>query len=185
MRLDFEDVLSGVFGRTVLISLYFLSAIWAGSLIGSLGAMAGNRSCWGVVPPGGLFDILWSPGLLINLWIVPNVGLLAIAAVYLMVSENTGFAAWGAIFGMESIFVMLGWDTEDMSMMDQLIGWGSCLLLVSMACTGLWLIRHMRMNRWAHEMAALSAENAMRRAEREAMAEGRNGPSEPPGDLSA
>ena len=44
------------------------------------------------------------------------------------------------------------------------------LVVLTMVETGIWLTRQMRMNRWAHQMAALSAENSMRRAEREAMA---------------
>jgi hypothetical protein len=35
---------------------------------------------------------------------------------------------------------------------------------------GVWLIRHMRMNRWVREWGALNAENALDRAGREAMA---------------
>jgi hypothetical protein len=39
-----------------------------------------------------------------------------------------------------------------------------------MVGTGIWLVRQMRTNRWARAMAELSAENAMRRAERETQA---------------
>ena len=44
------------------------------------------------------------------------------------------------------------------------------LVLLAMVETGIWLTRQMFMNRWAHRLAALSAENSMRRAERETQA---------------
>lgn len=36
-----------------------------------------------------------------------------------------------------------------------------------MMATGLWFLHHWQINRWAGEIAALKAENAMRRAELE------------------
>jgi hypothetical protein len=51
-----------------------------------------------------------------------------------------------------------------------LVAWSVWLVLRVMVETGICLTRQMRMSRRARQMAALSAENAMRRAEREALA---------------
>ena len=169
MQFDFEDVLAGTFGRIILLFLFILSATWVGSVIGGLAWFAGT---WDL-SPGELLSVpalLWEgPTLLINLWIIPNTGLLAVAIVILLVSESYGFAAWGMIVGFESLFVMLG-GGFDGSPRVSLVAWSAWLVLLVMVETGIWLVRQMRVNRWAYQMAALSAENAMRRAEREAMA---------------
>ncbi len=169
MQFDVEDVLAGAFGRIILLFLFMLSATWVGSVIGGLAWFFGT---WDL-SPGELLAVpavLWeSPALLINLWIVPNVGLLAAAIVILLVSESYGFAAWGIIVGFESLFVMLGRGFDWLPRVN-LVAWSAWLVLLVMVETGVWLTRQMRTNRWAYQMAALSAENAMRRAEREAMA---------------
>ena len=168
MQLDFEDVLAGTFGRLVLFSLFLFSAIWMGSTIGGLALAVGRWDFSVHTFSIDLEALWWSPLLLINLWIVPNVAFLAAMMVYLLVSENTGYAAWGTIVGIESLFVMLSWAHHSSPAYRISITWGTWLVLLAMAETGIWLIRQMRMNRWAREMAELSAENAMIRAEREA-----------------
>ena len=169
MQFDVEDVLAGAFGRIILLFLFLVSGIWAGSVIGGLAWFFGT---WDL-SPGELLSVpsvLWeSPGLLINLWIIPNAGLLAVGIVILLVSESYGFVAWGMIVGFESLFVMLG-QGFDWPLRVCLVAWSGWLVILAMVETGIWLVRQMRMNRWAHQMAALSAENAMRRAEPEAMA---------------
>lgn len=172
MQLDFEDVLAGTLGRLVLFSLFLLSAIWIGSAIGGMALVIGR---WDFSSGGSLIDfgVLWlSPVLLINLWIVPNVAFLAAMVVYLMISENIGYVAWGAIVGIESLFVMLGWAHHSSPAYHITVTWGAWLILLAMVEIGVWLVRQMRMNRWAREMAELSAENAMIRAEREARIRG-------------
>lgn len=112
-------------------------------------------------------EFVESPLYLINLWIVPNVGALAVAVVVLFVSESYGFGAWGIILGVESMFFMLG-SGYSHSGPSQWIAWVSWGILLAMVETGIWLVRQMRINRWARAMAELSAENAVRRAERDA-----------------
>ena len=169
MQFDIEDALAGTFGRINLLFLFMLSATWAGSIIGGLAWYVGT---WDL-SPGELLSVasvLWEgPAMLINLWIVPNAGLLAIGIVILLVSESYGFAAWGIIVGFESLFVMLG-HGFDRSPRVSLVAWSAWLVLLVMVETGIWLAHQMRRNRWVHQLAALSAENAMRRAEREALA---------------
>ena len=172
MRLDFEDVLAGFFGRVVLLFLFLLSAIWAGCMIGCIARNVAeiDPASLSIGSPLELLeDFLMSPLFLINLWIVPNVGFLALVVVVLFVSESYGFAAWGIILGFESLFFMLGSQfVHSGSSSSQWFAWISWAVLLAMVETGIWLVRQMRTNRWARAMAELSAENAMRRAEREA-----------------
>jgi hypothetical protein len=172
MQLDFEDVFAGAFGRVILLFLFLLSAIWGGCIVGCMARTIGEISL-STLSLNTLFhllkDLLQSPLHLINLWIVPNVGILAIAVVVLFVSESYGYGAWGIILGFESLFFMLGsgyshWGSS------QWLAWVSWGILLTMVGTGIWLVRQMRTNRWARAMAELSAENAMRRAERETQA---------------
>lgn len=169
MQFDVEDVLAGAFGRIILLFLFILSATWVGSVIGGLAWFAGT---WDL-SLGELLSVpsvLWEgPALLINLWIIPNAGLLAVAIVILLVSESYGFAAWGMIVGFESLFVMLGQGFDWLPRVS-LVAWSAWLVLLVMVETGVWLLRQMRRNRWVYQLAALSAENAMRRAAREALA---------------
>lgn len=167
MRLDFEDILSGVFGRFILFALYFLSAIWVGSLIGGL-AWGVGRSGLAFLPDIG--EWLMSPLMLVNLWIVPNAAFLAIMVVYLLVSDDFSHAAWGTIVAVESLFVMLGWCLSFYDWKDTVVAWTLWLVLLVMAEAGVWLLRAVKRNRWAKKLMELNVENAIRRAEREAKA---------------
>lgn len=166
MLFDIEDVLSDAIGRVFLLFVFLISAIWLGSFIGGL---ALTFRYWDL-SSGHLFfelSLLWeSPGLLFNAWIIPNVGLLAMMAVYLMVTEGFGYASWGIIVAVESLFAMLDRCTGFYSMTEAIVAWSSWLVLVVMVETGVCLVRNWKRNRWAREMMELSAENAMRRAER-------------------
>jgi hypothetical protein len=167
MRFDFEDILSGVLGRILVLFLFLVSATWLGSIIGGLASFTGKDN-FGEIPT--IADLFMSPLLLINLWIVPNVAFLAIMVTYLLVSDEFGHVAWGVIVGFESLFVMLGWGLRFHDMKDTTLAWSCWLVLLVMVETGVWLDRQMRTNRWAREMAELSAENAMLRAQRAAAA---------------
>ena len=159
----------------LVLMIFIASSIWVGSVIGGLAwllANAGHGSS-----PNDLLEVLASPLLLINLWIIPNVAFLAVAVTILMIHGNFSYLFWGILVGVESLFVMLG-ETFGFdhafgyhSTLKTVLVWFGWLILIVMAETGIWLFRNMRMNRWAQEMAALSAENAMRRAEREAAME--------------
>ncbi len=172
MQLDFEDIMASAFGRILVIALFFVSAVWLGSLIGGLACHLGHDRHHGLPDPGAIF---MAPLLQINLWIVPNVAFLAIMMVYVFVGDGIGHAAWGVIVGFESLFVMLGWGLHLEEMRDVIIAWSCWLVLLVMAETGVWLHRQMRRNRWAREMMELRAENAMRNAERGPQAGERSG----------
>lgn len=175
MRLDVEDVLAGEFGRFLLLVLFVLSASWVGGVIGGLAWFFGT---WDLTPGdlGFAVTALWSgPALLISDWLIPNLGLLILGITILFVTDRTGYAAWGTIVGLESIFALLGTNYKHEPASVLVVASLSWLVLLVMVETGVWLIRHMRMNRWVRELAALSAENAMHRAEREVIAREREG----------
>ena len=167
MRLDVEDVLAGEFGRFFSILLFVLSACWVGSMIGGLAWFFGT---WDLTPGDLVFALaaLWTgPALLISDWMIPNFGLLVLAITILFVTDHTGYAAWGTIVGFESVIALLGTRYQYKPASVLVVAALCWLVLLVMVETGVWLVRHMRMNRWVRELAALSAENAMQRAERE------------------
>lgn len=169
MRLDIEDVLSDTFSRGVMSILFFISAIWFGSMIGGLAWLIGNERSFNIFELD-LSQTFHSLLLLINLWIVPNVAFLAIMLIRVFVNDDgMSHMTWGVIIGMESLFVMLGWCLNFSSdPKGSLIAWSTWLLLLGMIETGVWLHAQMRRNRWARAMVELSAENAMLRAQRAA-----------------
>lgn len=171
MQLDYEDMLAGTFSRIVLTALFFVSSIWLGSVIGGLAWLIGNEDYWDISDLRALMEaFLYSPLFLINLWLVPNVGFLAIMLIWVFMNDGTSHLTWGLILGMESLFVMLGRCLKFDEPKETLISWSCWLILLGMAEAGIWLHRQMRHNRWAREMMELSAENAMLRAQRAAMA---------------
>ena len=169
MQLDFEDILSGTLGRIVLLALFLISATWVGGMVGGIAWSIGRN---GLEPRELVEAVLFGPLRLLNLWLVPNVAFLAIMLTYLLFNDEFNHTAWGIIVGFESLFVMLGWGTRFHETKGTVIAWSCWLALLVMVETGIWLHRQMRRNRWAREFAELSAENAMRRAEREARATG-------------
>ncbi|RYD23166.1 MAG: hypothetical protein EOP88_05250 [Verrucomicrobiaceae bacterium] len=165
MQIDLEDIMAGAVGRILVTFLFLLSAVWLGSIIGATAWQVGD---YGFESFPNFQDLLMSLLMQINLWIVPNVAFLAIMTVYLFVSDGIGHVAWGIIVGFESLFLMLGWCLHFEETKDTVLAWGSWLVLLAMAETGIWLHRQMMTNRWVRQMAELRAENAMLRAEREA-----------------
>jgi hypothetical protein len=170
MQFDFEDVLAGAFGRIILLVFFMLSAAWLGSIIGGLAWFIGN---WDL-SAGYLvseFPTPWEcPELLLSDWMIPNIALLGAGIAILFVTDHLGYAAWGIFVGLESAFAMLGTGYRYISAGELVLVSLAWLVLLAMVETGIWLIRQMRTNRWVYHLAALSAENAMRRAEREAPA---------------
>lgn len=165
MQLDFEDIMASAVGRILILFVFFAGAVWLGSIIGGLACHVGFHRHHNLPT---LLELFMSPLLQVNLWIVPNVAFLALMTVYLLMADGVGHAAWGVIVGFESLFVMLGWGLKFEETKDTVLAWSCWLVLLVMAETGVWLHRQMITNRWAREMAELRAENAMRRAEREA-----------------
>jgi len=163
MQLDFEDVLASSIGRVMVIFLFFLSGIWLGSLVGGFALMVGARS----LPDPE--DVFMTPLLLVNVWIVLNVAFLAGMLIWIFVGDGLGCLAWGVLVGVESLFVMLGFTFGfgSPASVDTAIAWAVWLVVLVMLETGVWLVFQWRRSIWARQMAALGAENAMIRAQRD------------------
>jgi len=170
MRLDFEDLLAGTIGGITTTTLFFATAVWVGSWIGGLALMIGEVTFLDFPLAPGLEVLIYAPVLLLNLWLIPNVAFLAIMLIYVLFRDGAGHVAWGVTVGVESLFLMLGWCLRFHEPKELLIAWSCWLILLGMAEAGIWLHRQMRHNRWVRAMAELSAENAMLRAQRAAMA---------------
>lgn len=167
MRLDVEDVLAGEFGRFFRMILFVLSASWVGSMIGGLAWFFGT---WDLTPGNLVFALaaLWSgPALLVSDWMIPNFGLLVLGITILFVTDHTGYAAWGTIVGLESVFALLGTRYQHEPASVLVVAALSWLVLLVMVETGIWLVRQMMINKWAQEIWMLRAANAQRRAEKE------------------
>ena len=165
MQIDIEDILASTFGRILSQCLLFASAVWIGSMVGGLALVAGiSAISWhdGLTNLSGVWA---SPVLLGSQWLVLNSVILLGGLGYFVVSENAGFAAWGVVAGLESLFVLLGWSMDLKSPVSIAVCWIAWLVLLVMMETGVRLIWQMLRNRWARELAMLEMENARRRAE--------------------
>lgn len=170
MQLDIEDVLASTVGRVFLLVFFMLSAAWVGSLIAGLAWFIGN---WDLSVSYLLseFPKPWvCPALLLSEWSFPSIAVLGAGIAILFVTDHIGYAAWGIFVGLESVFAMLGTSYAHKPVGNLVLIFIAWLVVLTMVETGIWLTRQIRMNRWAHQMAALSAENSIRRAEREALA---------------
>lgn len=166
MQIDLEDILAGTFGRIVAAFFFAISAAWVGSVIGGVAVMVGEYCHAPLLLMRELLGVWASPRFLVNIYLIPNLVLLAVAAGVLFATDRLGLVGWGILVAMESLFVMFGLDHHYLSGGEIAAAWSVWLVLLIMAETGIWLIRGMLRNRWARGLAALNAENAMRRAER-------------------
>jgi hypothetical protein len=169
MQIDFEDILAGSIGRMVVVSLFLVSGIWIGSMIGGFGILLGEEGIDGVLDPAVVF---LSPLFLINLWIVLNGFFLAGMLIWIFAADGIGYLSWGILVGVESLFVLLGfsfgYSVKFSSPANMAVAWGVWLLLLAMLETGVWLVCQWRRSIWARQLAALRAENAMIHLERDA-----------------
>ncbi len=169
MDLDIEDVVAGavgsVFGRFIL----FLVAVWIGCSVGVLGIIAGMMVEEGTWLLHGRVWFLVSPLLLFSTWLLLNIPFLIFQVVRFIRGDGDGYVTWGAVIAVESLFVMLGWVGDFTNeWLAKLTAWAVWLVALTMAGTGIWLVRQMLINKWAQEMAMLRSANAQRRAEKEA-----------------
>lgn len=173
MSFDFEDILASAFGRMLVIALFLTSGVWVGSLVGAIAIMAGERRL-------ELEVFLSAPLLLINVWLVLNVAFLAGVLIWIFVADGLGYLSWGVLIGVQSFFVMLGFNFGFRlpPLLECAIAWAVWLTLLAMLETGVWLTCQWRRNVWAREIAALSAENAMILAQQEMMAEAAESPED-------
>src|SRR6478672_793388 len=167
MDLDIEDVVAGavgsVFGRFIL----FLVAVWVGCSVGVLGVIAGMMVEEGTWQVGGRTWFWLSPLLLFSSWAVLNVPFLFYQIVRFIRGDGDGYLTWGMVIAVESLVTMLGWAGDFAhEWLAKLVAWVVWLVILTMAGTGIWLVRQMMINRWAQEMGMLRAANAQRRAEK-------------------
>lgn len=168
MQIDIEDILAGTFGRILRQCLLFASAVWVGSMVGGLALVAGI--CVISWDDGMMqLPLVWaSPVLLGSQWLVLNAVVLLGGLGYFLISEDAGFAGWGILAGLQSLFVVLGWSMDLEISRSIVVCWISWLVLLVMMEAGVLLIWQMLRNRWARQLALLEIENAHRRAEFEA-----------------
>lgn len=165
MQLDIEDILTHGIGRLLQTILFFGSAIWLGSLIGGVAILAVQ----GGFPDFRDFEeLLLSPLLLLNMWMILNVAFLAAMMILILVKDGLDYVPWGIIMGGESLFVMLGWDLDFFKPVQAAISWACWLVLLGMAETGVWVIRQWRRQIQIQQIIELKADNWAARAEREA-----------------
>ncbi len=169
MSYDPVDIWGGAFGSLLKQSFLYASAVWIGCSIGG-GAIMVEKLSAGVVPKFEMLNLVWaSPVLLVSLWGIPNLLVLLIGVIYFIRSESASYVAWIVLAAIESLVVMLGWAGKiSTEWIPRTAAWGSWLILLTMAATGVFFLRQFHINRWALQMARIEAENARRRAEMEA-----------------
>jgi hypothetical protein len=165
MRLDFQEVLAGTFGKLVVLTLLMMSAIWVGSLLASVALAMGDGWTRRTSVP---LNLVAAPLLQFSPWILANVAILAAWGVILLITDRMGHAAWGSVVALESLFAMLGGGLKFSDPWDGAKAWAFWFILLAMFETGVWLAIQMRRNQSLRELAELRAQNAMRHAEREA-----------------
>jgi hypothetical protein len=151
MKIDFGDV--------------FAASIWLGCTMGAAALIAGELS-------GGdsaSFELLlFSPVLLLTLWLIPNLCFLGAAIYWFTRNETSTPRACGILAAVEALIAVAGWVGEFKGeWLPITVAWVTCIVLIVMMTTGLWFLHQWQINRWAGEILALKAENAMRRAELE------------------
>jgi hypothetical protein len=167
MNVDPQDVMVGAFGRIAQQAMLFFAAVWIGSMAGGFALACGLGVGSFTEALKFLPKVLMGPGLLLNSWIALNSVVLLGGAAYFILSEDAGFKAWGILAGVESLFVMLGYTFWLKGIFQISVAWSVWFALLVMMETGVWLIRQMLVDRWAHELATVQMQNAQRRAQNE------------------
>ncbi|MGL5018142.1 MAG: hypothetical protein ACRDBP_08425 [Luteolibacter sp.] len=168
MDVDVEDVIAGAVGSVLGRMVLFAVAVWLGCGIGGAGILAGSMAENGTwqVP---MWWFLWGgPLLLFSTWAFLNIPFLFYFLMRFVRGDGDSYLRWGIVIGVQALVVMLGWVRDFAEgWVPLIVAWGTCLLLLIMIGTGIWLVRQHLINLWARDMAMLRAENAQRRAERE------------------
>lgn len=162
MKIDFGDVFASGLGWLLKQIALFVASIWLGCTMGAAALLAS-----GIVRSGWVFDaelLLYSPQLLLTIWIIPNVCFLGASMYWFVRNETNTPLACGIIISVEALVSLAGKATW-LSWLPQSIAWVTCVALIIMMATGLWFLRQWQLNRWAMELEELKAENAMQRAQ--------------------
>jgi hypothetical protein len=165
MKIDFGDVFASGIGWLLKQLFLFTGSIWLGCSMGAAALIAGQLSDGGRVH----FELLFaSPLLLLTLWLIPNLLFLAAAIYWFVRNETDTPMACGILISVEALIAVAGWvGALPGGWLPVTVAWITCVVLIVMMATGLWFLRQWQINRWAGEIVALKAENAMRRAELE------------------
>ena len=165
MKIDFGDVFASGIGWLLKQLFLFTASIWLGCSMGGAALVAGQLS------DGRSADfevLLASPVLLLTLWLIPNLLFLGAAIYWFIRAETSTPHACGILAAVEALIAVAGWvKVFDGEWLPVTVAWTTCVILIVMMGTGIWFFRQWQINRWAGEIAALKAENAMRRAELE------------------
>jgi hypothetical protein len=163
VQIDFGDVFASGIGWLVKQLFLFVASIWLGCTMGAAALLAS-----GLARGGWSFDaelLLYSPVLLLTIWIIPNVCFLGASMYWFVRNETNTPLACGILAGVEALFSLAGRASWLNGWLPQSIAWVTCIVLIVMMATGLWFLRQWQLNRWAIELEELKAENAMRRAQ--------------------
>lgn len=162
MKIDFGDVFASGIGWLVKQLLLFLASIWLGCTMGAAALLAGRLA------DGWSFDgelLLYSPVLLLTIWIIPNACFLGASMYWFVRNETNTPLACGILAGVEALICVAGKTGRIHGWLPLSVTWVTCVMLIAMLATGLWFFRQWQLNRWAIQLEELKAENAMRRAQ--------------------
>lgn len=168
MDLDVEDIIAGAVGSVLGRMVLFGVAVWLGCCVGGTGIAAGSIAEAGTWRVPTLLWLWAGPLLLFSSWAFLNIPFLFYFLMRFVRGDGDSYLTWGIVIGMQALFVMLGWVRDFVDgWVPLIVAWTTCLMLLVMIGTGIWLVRQHLINLWARDMAMLRAENAQRRAERE------------------
>jgi hypothetical protein len=160
VKIDFGDVFASGLGWLLKQLFLFVASIWLGCTMGGASLLAGRLA------DGRGFDtdlLLYSPALLLTLWIIPNVCFLGASIYWFVRNETNTPLACGILAGVEALVCVAGKSGRLHGWLSTSAAWLTCAVLIAMMGTGLWFFRQWQINRWAIELEELKAENAMRR----------------------
>lgn len=164
----------GTIGSLIGRIFLFVIAMWIGSAIGTSGLIAGeliNNMTWN---RDFITKIISSPLLLFSSWLLLNLPFLGFSLFYFIRNEGDSYLTWGIVIGVQSLMVMAGWAHVSVhGWLPLTCAWSAWAILLTMAGTGIWLVRQFFINQWAQNLGMLRAENAQIRAEREDEAQAR------------